>query len=355
MNWDWEKLQKQHKQRTGSTGESGVPPGVEDILKKVQNSGPKGGWIFIILILLLIFFGTTSVFMVGSNEVGVIQRFGRYVRTVPAGLHFKLPAFIEKVTKVKTGFVYTERFGADSNTAVDSNRFLPRAERIDPTLMLTGDLNVAIVPWIVQYRIKDPYKYLFKVRNVSRLIRDMSEASMRLVVGDRSINEVISNRQEIAMAAKERLQKDMDETDSGVEIVTLALQDTNVPGPVQDSFNEVNQAVQEREKVIYQAKEDYNKVIPEARGEAQRTIETANGYATARINMAKGEVARFKALYNAYSKAKDVTRRRLYFEMLKQVIPKLKNRYIIDAGAKNLLPFLNLGDKDKREMIDAKQ
>lgn len=353
MNWDWDKLQQQHKRRTGSDkGKNGTPPGVEEVLNKLRETHFNGGWLFLVIILLLVFIGTTTVFMVGSNELGVIQRFGRYVRTVPSGLHFKLPALIEKVTKVKTDFVYTEKFESNNAPASLSRRFPAGTERINATMMLTGDLNVAIVPWIVQYRIKNPYNYLFKVRDVPQLIRDMSEASMRLVVGDRSINEVISKRQEIAIAAKRRLQNDMSEAQSGVEIVAVELQNTNVPGPVQNSFNDVNKAVQEREQVIYQAKEGYNKVIPEARGEAERTIEKAKGYATARINRAKGETTRFTDLYDQYTKARDVTRRRLYFEMLKDVIPKLKNRYIIDAREKNLLPFLNLGDK--RGIINAK-
>ncbi|NOY68247.1 MAG: FtsH protease activity modulator HflK [Deltaproteobacteria bacterium] len=353
MNWDWEKLQQQHKRRTGSgNGSDGPPPGVEEVLNKLKATRFNGGWLLIVAVFLVVLMGSTMVFMVGSNELGVIQRFGRYVRTVSPGLHFKLPALVEKLTKVKTDFVYTEKFGSSSDPASVSGRFSAGTERIDATMMLTGDLNVGVVPWIVQYRIKDPYNYLFKVRDVPQLIRDMSEASMRLVVGDRSINEVISKRQEIAIEAKRRLQKDMKEAESGVEIVAVELQNTNVPGPVQNSFNEVNKAVQEREKVIYQAKEGYNKVIPEARGEADRTIETSKGYATARINRAKGETARFTDLYDEYTKARDVTRRRLYFEMLKDVIPKLKNRYIIDAGEKNLLPFLNLGDK--RGVINAK-
>jgi len=240
MNWDWEKLQQQHKRRTGSDGGSdGPPPGVEDVLNKLKGANFNGGWLFVVVIFLLILMGSTMVFMVGSNELGVIQRFGSYERTVPSGLHFKLPAFIEKVTKVKTDFVYTEKFGSDNEPASVSGRFSAGTERVDATLMLTGDLNVGVVPWIVQYRIRDPYNYLFKVKNVPRLIRDMSESSMRLVVGDRSINEVISKRQEISIKAKERLQKDMDEAESGVEIVTVELQNTNVPGPVQDSFNEV--------------------------------------------------------------------------------------------------------------------
>jgi membrane protease subunit HflK len=176
----------------------------------------------------------------------------------------------------------------------------------------------------------------------------MSEAAMRLVVGDRSINEVISKREEIAIEAREVLQAEMDNADSGINIVTIEMKKTNVPGPVQPSFNEVNQATQEKEKVIYQAKEDYNKAIPTARGEAERTIKAAEGYALDRVNRAKGDAARFKALYAEYAKAKDVTKRRLYLETLKDLLPKLGDKYIIDSDQKNVLPLLNLG-KQKGE------
>jgi membrane protease subunit HflK len=176
----------------------------------------------------------------------------------------------------------------------------------------------------------------------------MSEAAMRLVVGDRSINEVISKREEIAIEAREVLQAELDNADSGVNIVTIEMKKTNVPDPVQPSFNEVNQATQEKEKMIYQAKEDYNKAIPAARGEAERTIKAAEGYALDRVNRAKGNAARFKALYAEYAKAKDVTKRRLYLETLKDLLPKLGDKYIIDSDQKNVLPLLNLG-KQKGE------
>jgi len=207
---------------------------------------------------------------------------------------------------------------------------------------------VALVPWIVQYRIKDPYNFLFKVHDIRRLLIDMSEAAMRLVVGDRSINEVISKREEIAIEARQVLQAEMDNAESGINIVTIEMKKTNVPDPVQPSFNEVNQAIQEKEKMIYQAKEDYNKAIPAAKGEAERTIKAAEGYSLDRINRAKGDASRFKALYKEYAKAKDVTKRRLYLETLKGLLPKLGDKYIIDSDQKSVLPLLNLG-KQKGE------
>ena len=213
----------------------------------------------------------------------------------------------------------------------------------DKTLMLTGDLNVALVPWIVQYRIKDPYNFLFKVNDVERLLSDLSEAAMRLVVGDRSINEVITKRDEIAVEAKELLEAELNNAEAGISIVTIEMKKTNVPTPVQPSFNEVNQAVQDKETMIYQAKEDYNKAIPEARGEADRTIKAAEGYALERINQAKGDATRFLAQYAEYAKAKDITKRRMYLEAIGEVFPKLGQKYIVDSEQKNMLPLLNLG------------
>jgi membrane protease subunit HflK len=215
--------------------------------------------------------------------------------------------------------------------------------------MLTGDLNVALVPWIVQYRINDPYKYLFKVRNVRVTLRDLAESSMRLVVGDRSINEVISKREEIASSAKELLQEQLDEAETGIRVTTIEMKKTNVPEPVQRSFNEVNQAVQEKERMIYQAREAYNKVIPAAKGQAEKTIRAAEGYALDRVNRAKGDAARFLALYEEYDKAQDITRRRLYLEAILEIFPKLGSKYIVDSDQNNLLPLLNLGKSEGGE------
>ncbi|MGB6009786.1 MAG: FtsH protease activity modulator HflK [Desulfobacterales bacterium] len=343
MNWDWEKLKKQQDHKEGGM----VPPKMDELVEKFKKLKLPGGPL-LILIFLLLFFGSSTFYTVAVDEVGVVQRFGKYVRTTQPGLNFKLPSGIEKVTKVKVRRVYKEEFGFRSAPEDSRTRSYSGGESTAVALMLTGDLNVAVVPWIVQYRIKDPYNYLFKVRDIRRLLVDMSEAAMRLVVGDRSINEVISKREEIAVEAREVLQAEMDNAESGINIVTIEMKKTNVPDPVQPSFNEVNQAIQEKEKMIYQAKEDYNKAIPTARGEAERTIKAAEGYALDRINRAKGDASRFKALYAEYAKAKDVTRRRLYLETLKGLLPNLGDKYIIDADQKNFLPLLHLG-KQKGE------
>jgi len=345
MPWDWDKLQKQKMSRDGN------PPQVDDVLDKFRGMKGKfpGLWIIIAIIIILIIL-SSSVYTIGVNEVGVVQRFGRHVRTTSPGLNFKLPRGIEKLTKVPVKLIQKEEFGLRTIRAGVRTQYASPSAYLNESLMLTGDLNVAVVPWIVQYKVKqDPYDYLFKVKNVTTTLRDLAEATMRLVVGDRSINEVISKRMEIADQAKELLQEELDEARAGINVVTIEMKKTNVPEPVQASFNEVNQATQEKERMIYQAKEEYNKAIPAAKGNAEKTVKAAEGYALDRVNRAKGDAARFLSLYAEYSKAKDVTRRRIYLETLKDLFPRLGSKYIIDEDQKNVLPLLDLGKEKGAE------
>ncbi len=338
MSWDWEKLNKQHQQQPG-----GTPPQIDDLVKQLKKFKLPGGSFFIVLVIVVLFLAYSVFFTIESGSVGVVQRFGKFVRIANPGPNFKLPFGIEKVTKVRQDRVYKEEFGFRSSRPEARDRFLSTADNTNISLMLTGDLNVAVVPWIVQYRINDPYNFLFKVHDVNGLLRNFAESSMRLVVGDRSINEVISKRDEIAVEAKRVLQEEMDKSETGIKVVTVEMKRTNVPGPVQPSFNEVNQATQEKEKLIYQAREDYNKAIPAARGEAERTIKAAEGYALDRVNRAKGDASRFTSLFTEYNKAKDITKRRMYLEAMRDLLPKIEKKYIIDQNQKNLLPLLNLG------------
>jgi membrane protease subunit HflK len=340
MAWDWDKLQSQKK-----SGGGGTPPGVDEVLEKIRGARGKfpGGIWLIIAAVLVVLAATTCFYTVAVDEVGIIQRFGRYVRSTPPGLNFKLPTGIETVSKVKIRYVFKEEFGLRTIEPGVRTRYAPGSTFMDESLMLTGDLNVAVVPWIVQYRIKDPYKYLFRVKNVTSTLRDLSEAAMRLVVGDRSINEVISKREEIAIECQQFLQKELDEAETGIHIVTIEMKKTSVPEPVQPSWNEVNQATQEKEKMIYQAREEYNKAIPGTKGEAEKLIRFAEGYALDRVNRAMGDASRFVALYEEYSRARDVTRRRLYLEAMKEILPKTGEKFIVDADQRNLLPLLNLG------------
>lgn len=293
------------------------------------------------MVLIIIIVAWSGFFQVGPEEVGVITRFGKYTRTVESGLNFKIP-FAEKVIKVPVERQQKLEFGFRT-TRADIRSQYSRSGVRDESLMLTGDLNLADVEWVVQYRIDDPVHYLFKVRNPETTLRDISEASMRQVVGDRTVNEVLTvGRTEIAATLEVKMQELCDDYFLGVKIDQVVLQDVNPPESVKDAFNAVNEAQQEKETLINKAKSEYNKVIPKARGQAQETIQKAEGYATERVNKAKGEVARFNALYFEYVKAPEVTRRRIYLETMESVIPRLGTKIITDQEGNNVLPLLQM-------------
>lgn len=344
MTWDWEKLrEQQQKNDQRSTG-----PDLDEFLSQFKGLKFPGSSVAIFLLVLGIIIAYSAIYTVQTSEVAVIQRFGKHVRTEKPGLHIKWPSPIERATLIPVERIWREEFGfqgsdvAASKIGASDSIDLSEESLDSVSLMLTGDLNVAVVPWIVQYRVNNPELFLFKVNNPRQLLRDMSEASMRIVVGDRSINEVISKRNEIAEEAKKILQQELNEAETGILIITVEMKRTNVPAPVQSSFNEVNEAIQQKEKMIYQAKEEYNKIIPAARGEAERSIKVAEGYALDRINRAKGDAEKFKDVLVEYQNAKDVTKRRLYLETLADLYPKIGKKVIIDSGQKNMLPLLNI-------------
>ncbi|MFT7299418.1 MAG: membrane protease subunit HflK [Sphingobacteriales bacterium] len=288
---------------------------------------------------LMIFFSTF--FQVEPEEVGVITRFGEYVRKVEPGLNMKMP-FFERVYKVPVERQQKLEFGFRTVNAGVNTRYT-RSGAKDESLMLTGDLNLADVEWVVQYRIDDPYNYLFKVRNPQNTLRDVSEAVLRQIVGDRTVNEVLTvGRTEIATKMVELANQICKEYSLGIKIDQVVLQDVNPPEPVKAAFNAVNQAQQERETLINRAKSEYNKVIPKASGQAEETIQQAEGFATERVNNALGEVARFKAIYKEYAKAPEVTKRRIYLETMSSVLPKLGSKIIIDEKGNNVLPLLQM-------------
>jgi membrane protease subunit HflK len=300
--------------------------------------------VFVIVVIIVL---ASGLYSVGADEIGVVQRFGKYVRQTSPGLHIKVPFGIETVGKVKVKKVFKEEFGfrtlkADIRTTYSPKRFL------DESLMLTGDLNVAEVEWIVQYRIRDPYKYLFKIKDPVATLRPMSEAVVRRVVGDRNVTDVLTKgRIEIADAVQSGLQELLDQFDSGLQIVTVKLQDVNPPEPVRPAFNEVNRAKQDKEKMINEAWEDYNKRIPRAVGEAEQMIAEAEGYALRRVNRAMGDVALFNQVYREYRLAPDVTRRRLYLETMGEVLPMINEIFIVDEKQEAILPLLDLGGRGK--------
>jgi modulator of FtsH protease HflK len=290
---------------------------------------------------VLVIISATSFFQIEPEEIGVITRFGKYVRGVDPGLNMKVP-LLERVYKVPVERQQKEEFGFRTVRAGVQSEFT-KSGTADESLMLTGDLNLADVEWVVQYRINDAYSYLFKVRNPVNSLRDISEAAVRQVVGDRTVNEVLTvGRTEIANKVQEEIQNICTEYSLGIKIEQVVLQDVNPPDPVKDAFNAVNQAQQEKETLINQARSEYNKVIPRASGQADETIKMAEGYAIERVNNALGEATRFNALYGEYVKAPEVTKRRIYLETMATVIPKLGNKIIIDEKGNNVLPLLQM-------------
>lgn len=307
--------------------------GIPDIRKYIFPA------VAVFLGLIFIFSGLYSV---GPDEVGVIRRFGKYIHSTGPGLHFKIPMGIDKANKVKVRYIFKEEFGFKTLKAGIKTQYSSR-EYFDESLMLTGDLNVLIVEWIVQFKIKDPVKLLFSIRNPRETIRTISEAVMRQVVGDASVTEALTTRRvEINQEMQDRLQEILDSYDSGVQIVTVKLQDVNPADEVKASFNEVNEAKQEKEKMINQAWEAYNKAIPNAKGQAEKTIRESEGYALNRVNMAKGDASRFISTWEAYKEAKEVTRKRLYLETMTEVLPKAGQKYIMDSSTNSILPLLRL-------------
>jgi membrane protease subunit HflK len=291
-------------------------------------------------------------YTVPSDSVAVIQRFGKYVAEVPPGLHLKLPLGFDVASVVPVKRQLKQEFGFSTPGANDPYQG-PGATKRDEqreTEMVTGDLNAALVEWVVQYRISDPAKFLFEVREPQETLRYVSESVMREVVGDRTVDEVITiGREEIEGEALTKMQELSTRYAMGISIDQVQLKNINPPQPVQESFNEVNQAQQEKEKLINEARRDYNKVIPLAEGEKDQRIREADGYRLKRINEAEGDATRFNALFAEYQKAPEVTRRRIYVETLQRVMPNVRAKIIVDEQARSVLPLLNLDAQDQEK------
>jgi modulator of FtsH protease HflK len=329
-------------------GNGSTPPDIDDLMQQgrdrlrqmIPGGSPRG--IITIAVLALAGLGAwTAYYTVPSDSVAVVQRFGKYLKDVQPGLHFKLPLGIDRATIVPVKRQLKQEFGFTTPGASDPFQS-PRDGKRE-TEMVTGDLNAALVEWVVQYRISDPAKYLFEVREPRETLRYVSESVMREVVGDRTVDEVITiGRQEIESEALTKMQELSTKYARGISIDQVQLKNINPPGPVQESFNEVNQAQQEKEKLINEARRDYNKVIPLAEGEKDQRIREADGYRLKRINEAEGDVARFSALLTEYTKAPEVTRRRIYLETIEDVMPGIRSKIIVDEHTRGILPFLNL-------------
>jgi membrane protease subunit HflK len=292
------------------------------------------------IIAAIIFFFTTF-YQVQPEAVGVVLRFGKYVRTTEPGLHTKMP-FAEEVITVPVQRQLKQEFGFRTQEPGARTTYSDKNFN-DESMMLTGDLNVAIVEWIVQYRVSDPFQFLFKVRNPEETFRAMNEAVMREVVGDRTVTEVLTiGRQEIETRVETQLQAMAKQYELGITLDQVVLQDVNPPNPVKPSWDAVNQAQQQRDRLINEARAEYNKVVPRAKGEAEQAILQAQGYALDRVNRAQGDSARFKSVYDAYRKAPEVTRRRMYLETMGRVLPNLGGKVFLDKDAKGILPLLPL-------------
>ncbi|NBC03131.1 MAG: FtsH protease activity modulator HflK [Bacteroidetes bacterium] len=309
-----------------------MPPQIQKLL---------GNFKLIVIVIVVAVASFLSFYTVEPEEVGVVQRFGEYQRIAESGLNFKIP-FMETAQIVPVERQLKQEFGYRTVESGVQSQYR-KAGFAGESLMLTGDLNLADVEWVVQYRISDPYKYLFKVRNPDNTLRDMSEAAMREVVGNRTVNEVLTiGRASVAARVQAILQEMNIEYETGVQVEQVVLQDINPPDPVKPSFNAVNEAQQQRETLINQARSDYNRVIPRARGVAEQSIQQAEGYATNRTNTALGEVAAFNDLYTEYVSAPQVTKRRIYYETMQELLPKIGNKVITDQDGANILPLLQM-------------
>lgn len=329
---------------------SGLDAFIEHVRRGLRGLPPSGGprTVLILAAIALVGLGAWSAyFTVPSDSVAVVQRFGRYIKNVEPGLHFKLPLGADTATIVPVKRQLKQEFGFATPGAGDPYQSPRGADVARETRMVTGDLNAALVEWVVQYRISDPVKFLFEVREPSETLRYVSESVMREVVGDRTVDEVITiGRQEIEADALTKMQALATKYAMGVSIDQVQLKNINPPQPVQESFNEVNQAQQEKEKLINEARRDYNKVIPLAEGEKDQRIREADGYRLKRINEAEGDAARFSALLAEFAKAPDVTRRRIYIETLQDVMPSIRAKIIVDERTQGILPLLNLNRKE---------
>jgi membrane protease subunit HflK len=312
---------------------------IKQFFKAIPLS-PK--WIFVGLLLLIGI--DMSVYTIPAESEGIVLRFGKYIDKVPSGLHAKLPYGIDNVIEVPTQRQQKLEFGFATSgfTNPDQVGNEPALEKS----MVTGDLNSALVEWIVQYRITDPEKYLFDVRNPGMTLRDIAEAVMREIVGDRTVDEIITiGRQEIEESALLRTRELAERYNLGVSINQVQLKNVNPPVPVQPSFNEVNRAQQDRENAINIANGEYNKAVPRARGEADQNIRAAEGYRFKRVNEAEGDVAAFNQVLAEYLKAPEVTRTRIYLETLGDVLPQARQQVIVDDSVQQIMPMLPLTAK----------
>ena len=327
----------------GQVGPLDLERKIAEIIARFKGGKPPLKIIAPVIVCLLLAWGAISSFyQVGTEETGVVLRFGHFNGFAEPGLHFKLPFGIDTVNLVKTGRVLKEEFGFRTVEAGVRTTYATKGFD-EESLTLTGDLNVVNLEWIVQYQVADPFKFLYHIKNPEETIRDVTEAVVRTVIGNSNVSEILTTeRAMLAGAIEKDLQAILNGYDIGVHIVTVKFQDVNPPESVKAAFNEVNEAEQEKESMIFQAREQYNKEVPKATGVAKSTVLEAEGYALERLNQAKGESDRFLALLTEYRKAPKVTRQRLYLETMEKILPTVDEIYVMDKSGAGALPLLPL-------------
>lgn len=334
---------KKNPWQDSSGGERDLHEDLAELLKKLPKGG--GAIVYLPVLLIVLWAVFSSFYTVQPEQQAVVKRFGAVVNITDPGLHFKLPFGIDRVQRVASARVLKQEFGFRSVGQVNNRTSYSDSDFTSESLMLTGDLNVIDVEWVVQYRIQDPIKYLYQLREPDLTLRDISESVMRRVVGNRLGSEVLTvGRVEIAQGARDEIQGIMDLYDSGIHVITVELQDVVPPKAVRPAFNEVNEARQERERMINEATKRANQQIPRAEGEAQRLISEAEGYATARVNRAFGETARFRAMLVEYKTVPEVTRTRLYLETMAEILPNIGQVLMVQEDQVGPLPLMNVRD-----------
>jgi membrane protease subunit HflK len=319
------------------------PTEILDTLQPDLNQFSVKHLIWVVIAVLILYGSATSVYTVPEDSKAVVLRFGKDTRQEEPGLHFKLPFGIEKHYPVPVKRIFKEEFGFRTLKASVTTQYDSR-DYPSESLMLTGDLNIADVEWVVQYKIFDPRQYMFAIRDPQQALRDLSESVMRLVVGDQTATQVLTvGRSEITSEVEQKLQDLLNLYKTGLRVESVTLQDVNPPEMVKPAFNSVNEAKQEKEKLINQAREERNTTVPEAIGLAKQKVTEAEGYALKRVNQAQGDADRFISILNAYKSAKEVTRQRLYLETMAEVLPAVEEVYVIDGKSNTPLPILQLG------------
>lgn len=320
-----------------------VPQSVEELLAQVDPRSAGRAVLAGIVVILLAVAGLTSYYTVQPEEEAVVKRFGRVVAIQGPGLHFKLPFGIDMAVPVATQRVLKEEFGFRTLGGGSRTEYRKDRGHRGESLMLTGDLKVIDVEWVVQYQIADANKYLHRARDPRQTLRDISEAVMRRIVGNSLGSDVLTEKRvQVATQARREIQQILDSFDMGLHIGTVELQDVTPPETVKPAFNEVNQAEQERERLVNEGEKRRNQVIPRAEGEAMQIIAEAQAYSAERVNRARGEAERFTAILAEYRNVPDVTRRRMYLEMIDSVLPKLGQVYVMEQGQVPPIPLLNL-------------